>query len=320
MPDIRVSRHNGWLSIDGNRVGDLDISETVVIDVEMTDTLGALVRAAGQLWTERGPFQPAVLVVSRGPHHHWLVAYDPIVQPDGSLCWGTPWTQLSLLDLQRLYPVGLAIDPQKDQLVLAELPPIGQGFDLDWALIVSIYNDVLPYMEDLLVLAGVAGLGQRAAKSAAQRVRHGLSVVRKAVPRWESRGGHPYEVREVLVDSVRSDSEKARLLGLDDAAEVEAARTLLTPDDALMRVIQAMPSVDERTAHALRRVRRLQEAPKPQRIPCDCKYSCGRVGAVVPMAYGLKIGLDAPSDHFVVGDAYLDLLLDEAQRAKNMGW
>lgn len=288
-----------------------------ILTVEPNATLGSVWTEYATILGQQDPLHgaPGGLAITREALPPYLLQHSAVVREDGLLEWWRPWAQISLSELTALYPNPVALDESTDTLVFVESPRMGQGFDLDWAMLLDILQHATKHIGGALTWYGgyeaIRKLirGRRRDNSQAKpdteeqaevlkRIEEGVRVLREAAPRWERLQGQPYNVKEVLRDPRFDDDEKARMLGLRDKKEVLIVATVLSSDESLMRIIGAMP-VPDHSAMATGRSMYIDTILRPLTFPCACKYEeCSTRGSLHYTATGLKIGLDGMADHF----------------------
>lgn len=290
---------------------------TGILMVDLDSTLGSVWEEYRAILNANDPLvgNPGGLAITRESLPPYLLQHAAVVRDDGQLEWSRPWVHIKLSELASLYPSPVVFHESTDALVFVESPQTGQGFDLGWATLLDILQHATHFMGHAVTWYGgfeivrkiIPGFHRRSflkkrgdddQTEALKRIEEGIRVLREVAPRWEQRGGQPYNIKEVLQDPQLRDEDKARMLGLRDAKEVPVVAAVLTPNETLMRTISAMPDLKD-SAMMMGRSWYINAILRPVTFPCACKYEeCTTRGSLHYTANGLKIGLDRMSDHF----------------------
>lgn len=323
MAMLRVGRHDGILGHDSLDQPVLEPTAITEITVTPDDTLNDLLEKYRE---QQGltAFHPSVVILLKNGQWPRELSAVTRIDASGQLSWFNPWGTLTLNDLSSVYPSGFHLDTSTDELIFAEEPQMGQGFDVDWHTLLEVYEAAIPWLDNALRVQGVtelAKLGIHGGQDVLTRLRRGVEAARQNVQRWRRRGGEPYSIREVLDDPTNSREDKSCLLGLPSGEVVSDLENILSPDEAIQRVIETMPVKDRELHYAVIQSSSLRSLRRPGRLICGCKYpECKTVGVVVATAHGLKIGLAQKANHFVVGNDALPVLAKELKRTLEMRW
>lgn len=290
---LAVNRSKGH-TFDG--LPDRD-APTPALEVEVTpdSTFGevwdALVTTEPQLG-ERSPGGFAW-----GTHEGQIGYFFDYVGGDGHLYWGRPWHDLRVFNMARLYPTRVE-DWRERTFTFVDYPQLGQGYDLDWNDFVELYNAIRPLLEGGVLLYGTGEILKHLSAGARRKLATFGPSLKGLFERWRRRGGHAYEIRDVIANNNINREDKLRLLGLADELDLEILQYLLSPSaDVLNNVVDTFP---EEQLLNIGRSGYLVGRPTKKHYTCACDYEeCAVQGAWVATARGLKLGLTHASDHFI---------------------
>lgn len=311
---LRVSREQGWGRSD--RPED-DDGTLVEIPATADSTFG-------EVWdsfvSRHGPFvednEPGG--VSWGDEEDEPGYLFDYFGPDGQLYWGQSWSDMRLGDLERRHP-----DPihnwQTLNFTFVDYPQMGQGYDLSWIDLEEYYMAIRPYIADGVALYAAFEIIRGVKQGVSEKARNFDESLRGHIARWTRRGGHPYDVRALIDNEGLTSGEKASALGLSSEFDLQALSQFLDPGASIATIKETSDkSYTEDELLQFGRSSSLVGRPPSVHYGCACgKHNCSTRGGWVETAYGLKLGLTGPSDHYTFPAVALSDSLGQLERAQN---
>lgn len=219
---------------------------------------------------------------------------------DGQVYWGKPWADMRLSDLDRVWPPRVEGSWQSGQVKFSSPPQYSQGYDVDWPAWIEFWQKLRPFLEDAVLVSVLAQGVKMATTSIWGRV---VKDFPAHTHRWARRGGHPYDVREILEDAARDRSEAATLLGLTDATHLEPLQFMLSPNASVFDYAKGKGIEFDSSLSAVAELQASSQLVGIKRtgwLACGCRGDCGVKGSWVRTAWGVKVMTDRPCTHLIV--------------------
>lgn len=227
--------------------------------------------------------------------------------PGKGVSWAVPWTLLRIDHLRFLYPTPLHQPDDASKLHVSWTPlyrGMGNGpGGPDWSQLPELFDMLRnnwPLVAGYLTARGALDTVSKDAKSVWALLRRAADKAVDHWGNWASDGARVTVVWSVLADERLTDEEKAEMLRIP-VDDVPGMQALFCPESAgISEEIYPGPTA----LLGLHDIRDPLTEPPPSMHTCACsKEWCVVRGGMVPTATGVKIGLDAVSDHFIMDES-----------------
>lgn len=197
--------------------------ETVEVEVTDDDTLGVVLRRAGEEFGIRGPGHettapvPVFVAFYDQDQPYELGRYETrvtVVNPEGHARWNAPFETVTLADIRRAIEAGVMPDSE-GRLYYVTRPGIGNGVLATFLVMMGalkVFGDVLAMLE------GTAGFTERIRQVARTRLAASKEAIEQHAEQWDARGADPTAIYGMLGDRPWHVADLAALLDSDEGA------------------------------------------------------------------------------------------------------